>query len=203
MMYAKDENDPTASVEFTGLKSGMFFLIGGSSTQPVSLVKYVSMTETTDPVDSSIKVKMYDADLIAVAGGSTLTTFTVGYITRTFFNNVDGRDAVIRFKVKEGSVYYLAKSKTIYFGLVSYVEANGFTDMGDTQRTISGFNYTKERDGITYCENWFTTDEIHAIDSSIFAEGWWCGLSSDSEEYTTGIKLWMEAAKYYAYTPVI
>lgn len=203
MIYTKDESDPTASVEFTGLKSGMFFLLGGSSTQPVSLVKYVSMTETTDPGDSSIKVKMYDVDLIAVAGGSTLTTFTVGYTTRTFLNNVDGRDAVIRFKVKEGSVYYLAKSKTIFFGLVSYVEASGFTDMGDTQRTINGFNYTKARDGITYLENWFTTDEIHAIDSSIFAEGWWCGLSSESEEYTTGIKLWMEAAKYYSWTPAI
>lgn len=203
MLYSKDESDASASVEFTGLKPGMFFLLGGSSAKPVSLVKYVSMTETTDPGDSSIKAKMYDVDLIAVAGGSTNTWFTVGYISRTFVNNTDGRDAVIRFKIKEGSVYYLAKAKTIYFGLVSYVEANGFTDMGDMQRTINGFNYTKARDGITYHENWFTTDEIHAIDPSIFAEGWWCGLSFESEEYTTGIKLWMEAATYYAWTPVI
>ncbi len=157
-----------------------------------------SSTETEDAI-------VYDVEFLATAGGMTSTRFRLGASMRGYLGDANyaamAKNAVVRFEMMEGSVYYLdnlandTSTEGIIFGMVSKVHANAFTDMNEKFSTISedkaGNKTTINKlfqldetgnENFTYkYDVWFTQDMFD--DESIFEDGWWNGITKSDKEY--------------------
>ena len=100
------------------------------------------------------------------------------------------KEAVVRFEIMEGSVYYLNATsgsnncfrEGIVFGVISKVHKNAFTDMADfLSDATSGVNkiYTTTTD--TYDDTWLSSSDF--FNTTIFEDGWWEGMDVTSDEY--------------------
>ena len=124
---------------------------------------------------------------------------------------IDTVKNVTRYEIMTGSMYYLnvdrkdSAKKPLVFGLVKKIHTNGFTDCDNeyfftlNERTktntdgstetyqVSNFcfhrgQYTSETLNVE--DYWTTEEQVKTMDSEIFEEGWWCGItSSDTENY--------------------
>ena len=183
---------------------GIFKLVKKSTEKMKSSA---SSTETED-------VLVYDVQFLAVAGGMKTTRFRVGCSLRGYLGDsnyaIMAKNAVVRFEMMEGSVYYLdnlandSSSEGIIWGMVSKVHKNAFTDMNekfskvteDTAGNKSTINKLFQLDG-TGNENfnykydvWVSADMFS--DTTIFEDGWWNGVMKSDADYETK----MEFVKY-------
>ena len=142
------------------------------------------------------------------------TRFRVGCSLRGYLGDsnyaIMAKNAVVRFEMMEGSVYYLdnlansSSSEGIIWGMVSKVHKNAFTDMNekfskvteDTAGNKSTINKLFQLDG-TGNENfnykydvWVSADMFS--DTTIFEDGWWNGVMKSDADYETK----MEFVKY-------
>ena len=183
---------------------GIFKLVKKSTEKMKSSA---SSTETED-------VLVYDVQFLAVAGGMKTTRFRVGCSMRGYLGDsnyaIMAKNAVVRFEMMEGSVYYLdnlansSSTEGIIWGMVSKVHKNAFTDMNEkfskvtedtagNKRTINklfqldgtgneSFNYKYDV--------WVSADMFS--DTTIFEDGWWNGVMKSDADYETK----MEFVKY-------
>lgn len=160
----------------------------------------VSSSETED-------VTVYDVEFLAVAGGMKSSRFRLGCSIRGYLGDANyaamSKNAVVRFEMMEGSVYYLdnlandTSTEGIIFGIVSKVHANAFTDMNEKFSNIiedSAGNKTtinklfqldetgNENFNYKY-DVWLTKDMFD--DTNIFEDGWWNGITKSDEDYET------------------
>ena len=100
------------------------------------------------------------------------------------------KEAVVRYEIMEGSVYYLNAtnknsncfSEGIIFGIVSKVHKNAFTDMADFLKdTTNGVNkiYTNIQEN--YNDTWLSKSDF--FNTAVFEDGWWEGMDITSAEY--------------------
>ena len=164
------------------IEPGDYFFISGADDFAginIALVKYVGSSKTTtgtneNPDEKTVEVTVHDVELIAIAGGSDISWLSLGYSSRGAQSGTDAK-YVCRFKINEGSIYYLDNVTTIDFGFVSEVEKNAFTDMNEDNIKIVVHAGAREN---TAYDEYMDLSDIQSIDSSIFAEGWWGGDSS-------------------------
>ena len=187
------------------------------------IIQYVSHAveyQKALPSDSeaTVPVTVYEAKFLAVAGGMErgFGAFAIGVSSRK--NSFLGApDAVIRYEMMEGSVYYLSGHKSITFGLVSKVHKNAFTDMdakydtvttsanGSKKGKIKVYRVAVENpDAYTNNDSWLLLEDIQAVASpeydfeaegAIFEDGWWEGITVDDAEYASKMEF-MAVARY-------
>ena len=152
---------------------------GGSGN--IMIIRYTGQTESGSPIDTdgSVQYKIFDVELVAIAAGyNDAQMFSMFGVEIGYSNtSASGVDWVIRYRVLEGSVYYIDNSWTqgIIFGIVSYVEENAFTDCD--LNSIS-FRY-HEKTGDT----WIDDELLKTNSNTIFEEGWFNGIHSTDDEY--------------------
>ena len=152
---------------------------GGSGN--IMIIRYTGQTESGSPIDTdgSVQYKIFDVELVAIAAGyNDAQMFSMFGVEIGYSNtSASGVDWVIRYRVLEGSVYYIDNSWTqgIIFGIVSYVEENAFTDCD--LNSIS-FRY-HEKTGDT----WIDDKLLKTNSNIIFEEGWFNGIHSTDDEY--------------------
>ena len=145
-------------------------------------VAIVPVDTDIDPEDTD-SYKIYDFDFVALAaqGYSNKTTShqtpTVEF-GRSFIGENVAVDWVARYKILEGSVYYLDESWSggIIFGIVSSVEENAFTDCD-----LSEVNFHWHEDD---ADCWFDSEDLITNSAEIFADGWFNGIHSADDGYT-------------------
>ena len=180
------------SILYEGIKEGMFFIFDNR------LVRFVS-TETVsikDPITGgTTQVKVYDVQLIAVAGGekgiNTSNPYVFGYSERNASVSFAGaKDCVVRYEIMTGSVYYLNNYRRFVFGIISKVHENAFTDTNSVIMTGSSSRIYYSVDTASVYDSWVTLEQLQNLDSEIFEEGWWNGITSSDEEYESTFKTW-------------
>ena len=175
-------------VNTTGTVINEDLIVGGyyyqsyqSGSGNIMILRYTGQTESGSPIDTdgSKQYKIFDVELVAVAAGYNDAQMYSMFGVEIGYSNTSasGVDWVIRYRVLEGSVYYIDNSWTqgIIFGIVSYVEENAFTDCD--LNSIS-FRY-HEKAGDT----WIDDELLKTNSNTIFAEGWFNGIHSTDDEY--------------------
>lgn len=173
---------------YSGLTAGDYYYddyMQGSGF--IAILKYTGQTESgspknTDGTDVTDSYKIYDFDFVALAaqGYSNKTTPhqtpTVEF-GRSFIGYGSPVDWVARYKILEGSVYYLDESWSggIIFGIVSSVEENAFTDCD-----LSAVNFHWHEDD---ADCWFDSEDLTMNSAEIFADGWFNGIHSADDGY--------------------
>ena len=187
-------------IDISTVEIGTFGFIRNGQGDYIGLFKYTGTdtTEKTQGTNSTetVQVTVYDVQLIAVAGGATTSTrLALGHSYRDYYYEMAAyksflKEAVVRFEIMEGSVYYLNATsgsnncfrEGIVFGVISKVHKNAFTDMADfLSDATSGVNkiYTNTTD--TYDDTWLSSSDF--FDTTIFEDGWWEGMDVTSDEY--------------------
>ena len=187
-------------IDVSTIEIGTFGFIRNGQKDYIGLFKYTGtdIAEKTQGTNSTetVDVTIYDVQLIAVAGGATTSTrLALGHSYRDYYYEMPMyksflKEAVVRFEIMEGSVYYLNATsgsnncfrEGIVFGVISKVHKNAFTDMaGFLSDTTSGVNkiYTNTTD--TYDDTWLSSSDF--FDTTIFEDGWWEGMDVTSDEY--------------------
>lgn len=215
----------TATTPAADLAPGKIYFNGDKDSDDgfSGLIQYVSHAveyQKALPSDSeaTVPVTVYEAKFLAVAGGMErgFGAFALGFSMRknSFFG---ASDAVIRYEMMEGSVYYLSGHKSINFGLVSKVHKNAFTDMDakyDTVTTSANGSKTgkikvyrvavENPDAYTNNDSWLLLEDIQAVASpdydfaakdAIFEDGWWEGITVDDADYAAKMEF-MAVARY-------
>ena len=187
-------------IDVSTIEIGTFGFIRNGQKDYIGLFKYTGtdIAEKTQGTNSTetVDVTIYDVQLIAVAGGATTSTrLALGHSYRDNYYEMPMyksflKEAVVRFEIMEGSVYYLNATsgsnncfrEGIVFGVISKVHKNAFTDMaGFLSDTTSGVNkiYTNTTD--TYDDTWLSSSDF--FDTKIFEDGWWESMDVTSDEY--------------------
>ena len=215
----------TATTPAANLAPGKIYFNGDKDSDDgfSGIIQYVSHAveyQKKLPSDSeaTVPVTVYEAKFLAVAGGMErgFGAFAVGVSSRknSFFG---ASDAVIRYEMMEGSVYYLAGHKSITFGLVSKVHKNAFTDMdakydkvttsanGSKTGKIKVYRVAVDNpDAYTNNDSWLLLEDIQAVASpdydfaaedAIFEDGWWEGITVDDADYAAKMEF-MAVARY-------
>lgn len=215
----------TATTPAADLAPGKIYFNGDMDSDDgfSGIIQYVSHAveyQKALPSDSeaTVPVTVYEAKFLAVAGGMErgFGAFAIGVSSRknSFFG---APDAVIRYEMMEGSVYYLAGHKSITFGLVSKVHKNAFTDMdakydtvttsanGSKKGKIKVYRVAVENpDAYTNNDSWLLLEDIQAVASpdydfaaegAIFEDGWWEGITVDDADYAAKMEF-MAVARY-------
>lgn len=173
---------------YSGLTAGDYYYdryMQGSGF--IAILKYTGQTESgspknTDGTDVTDSYKIYDFDFVALAAQgysnktSSRQTPTVEF-GRSFIGYGLPVDWVARYKILEGSVYYLDESWSggIIFGIVSSVEENAFTDCD-----LSAVNFHWHEDD---ADCWFDSEDLTTNSAEIFADGWFNGIHSADDGY--------------------
>ena len=187
-------------IDVSAIEMGTFGFIRNGQGDYIGLFKYTE-TDTAEKAQGTnstetVQVTVYDVQLIAVAGGATTSTrLALGHSYRDYYYEMAAyksflKEAVVRFEIMEGSVYYLNATsgsnncfrEGIVFGVISKVHKNAFTDMADfLSDATSGVNkiYTNTTD--TYDDTWLSSSDF--FDATIFEDGWWEGMDVTSDEY--------------------
>lgn len=189
-------------IDVSTIEIGTFGFIRNGQKDYIGLFKYTGtdIAEKTQGTNSTetVDVTIYDVQLIAVAGGATTSTrLALGHSYRDYYYEMPTykpflKEAVVRFEIMEGSVYYLNATsgsnncfrEGIVFGVISKVHKNAFTDMADfLSDATSGVNkiYTNTTD--SYDDTWLSSSDF--FNTSIFEDGWWEGMDVTSDEYKT------------------
>lgn len=170
-----------------GITEGMFIYALNGSGDNRAIVKYVGIDETKAMKNSKgedINVNVQNAQLIAIAGGAEYTSYStglsLGFSIRAFdiafgTNYPELVSNVFSFEIMEGSVYYGGESMYMYFGIVSKVHANAFTDMEDSEPDVHYYN-------LSYDEH-MNIEQIKTQDKGIFEEGWWEGKANSENTF--------------------
>lgn len=161
-------------------------------------------------------VIVYDVEYLATAGGTKNSRFRVGCSMRGYLGEEQysfmAKNAVVRFEMMEGSVYYLdnlangASTEGIIWGVVGKVHKNAFTDMStklteietDTAGNNSNMNKLFQLDGtgneyFTYkYDVWVSTETFS--DADIFEDGWWNGTMKSDSDYSSKMQ-WIDYMK--------
>lgn len=190
------------AVDFEGLKEGMFFFMYDGT----QLVKYVKTTIEQQPVAQNsaetVDVKVYDVQLVAIAGGSDENYFKIGVSarkTRGLATTI--YDAITRYEVMSGSCYYLTEYSRIYFIAVSKIHENAFTDIDMNLSSVKVYGNTTASAYYQY-DAWLDIEDIKAIgsadydfnaESAIFEDGWWQGIKSTDSNYAEQLEKFASA----------
>lgn len=189
-------------IDVSTIEIGTFGFIRNGQKDYIGLFKYTGTdiaekmqgTNSTETVD----VTIYDVQLIAVAGGATTSTrLALGHSYRDYYYEMPTykpflKEAVVRFEIMEGSVYYLNAisgsdncfREGIVFGVISKVHKNAFTDMaGFLSDTTNSVNKIYTNTTETYDDTWLSSSDF--FNTSIFEDGWWEGMDVTSDEYKT------------------
>ena len=161
------------------------YMMSGS-TDYIAILKYTGQTTGKKLNDDgtvnedSAEYQVYDFDYVAVAAGYARANgmrYNVEF-GRSFveYSSTITADWVLRYKVLEGSVYYIDESwGEIIFGIVSEVEENALTDIADEVK----INY-HDKSG----DCWISGDTLKQCDPEVFADGWFNGVKkADTEAY--------------------
>ena len=171
---------------YSGLTAGDYYYdryMQGSGF--IAILKYTGQTESgspknTDGTDVTDSYKIYDFEFVALAAGYSSAqrrqTSPVEF-GRSFIGYGLTVDWVARYKILEGSVYYLDESWSggIIFGIVSSVEENAFTDCD-----LSAVNFHWHEDD---ADCWFDSEDLTTNSAEIFADGWFNGIHSADDGY--------------------
>ena len=172
---------------YSGLTAGDYYYddyMQGSGF--IAILKYTGQTESGSPknidgTDVTDSYKIYDFDFVALAAqgyssAQKQQTPTVEF-GRSFIGYGLPVDWVARYKILEGSVYYLDESWSggIIFGIVSSVEENAFTDCD-----LSAVNFHWHEDD---ADCWFDSEDLITNSAEIFADGWFNGIHSADDGY--------------------
>ena len=178
-------NDYTGNL-YSGLTAGDYYYdryMQGSGF--IAILKYTGQTESgspknTDGTDVTDSYKIYDFEFVALAAGyssaQTRQTSPVEF-GRSFIGYGSTVDWVARYKILEGSVYYLDESwgGGVVFGIVSSVEENAFTDCD-----LSAVNFHWHEDD---ADCWFDSEDLTTNSAEIFADGWFNGIHFADDGY--------------------
>ena len=189
-------------IDVSTIEIGTFGFIRNGQKDYIGLFKYTGtdIAEKTQGTNSAetIDVTIYDVQLIAVAGGATTSTrLALGHSYRDYYYEMPTykpflKEAVVRFEIMEGSVYYLNAisgsdncfREGIVFGVISKVHKNAFTDMaGFLSDTTNSVNKIYTNTTETYDDTWLSSSDF--FNTSIFEDGWWEGMDVKSDEYKT------------------
>lgn len=189
-------------IDVSTIEIGTFGFIRNGQKDYIGLFKYTGtdIAEKTQGTNSAetIDVTIYDVQLIAVAGGATTSTrLALGHSYRDNYYDMPTykpflKEAVVRFEIMEGSVYYLNATsgsnncfrEGIVFGVISKVHKNAFTDMADfLSDTTNSVNKIYTNTTETYDDTWLSSSDF--FNTSIFEDGWWEGMDVKSDEYKT------------------
>lgn len=172
-----------ANIPFDGLEEGMFFIYSS-----YNLVQYVStnIEKQNDPSDNSeIDISVYDVKLIAMTGAYKATNYLLGYSSRR--SSISGaKDAIVRYEIMEGSVYYLDNVTGIEFVAVSKIHRNAFTDINAKVSTVTdgkSNTYYYHGSSTTVDDTWVNPEDLTSLNPEIFEEGWWEGVMYDDPDY--------------------
>lgn len=198
------------SVPYEGLEEGMYFLLGNHliqyvstsvQTQPAGYTSYDTETKTYTYSTEMVDVNVYDVRLIATCGNESGTSSSgssgykqlgIGYSTRRSSLN-GATDAIVRYEVMEGSVYYMTNHEGFMFVAISKIHKNAFTDIAESV-FVSNSIYLYRGLSSTVVDSWLTEAQITAISSAdydfdaadaIFEDGWlegWLTTDGDYEE---------------------
>lgn len=189
-------------IDVNTIEIGTFGFIRNGQKDYIGLFKYTGtdIAEKTQGTNSAetIDVTIYDVQLIAVVGGATTSTrLALGHSYRDYYYEIPTykpflKEAVVRFEIMEGSVYYLNAisgsdncfREGIVFGVISKVHKNAFTDMaGFLSDTTNSVNKIYTNTTETYDDTWLSSSDF--FNTSIFEDGWWEGMDVKSDEYKT------------------
>ena len=189
-------------IDVSTIEIGTFGFIRNGQKDYIGLFKYTGtdIAEKTQGTNSTetVDVTIYDVQLIAVAGGATTSTrLALGHSYRDYYYEMPAykpflKEAVVRFEIMEGSVYYLNAisgsdncfREGIVFGVISKVHKNAFTDMaGFLSDTTNSVNKIYTNTTETYDDTWLSSSDF--FNTSIFEDGWWEGMDVTSDEYKT------------------
>ena len=189
-------------IDVSTIEIGTFGFIRNGQKDYIGLFKYTGtdIAEKTQGTNSTetVQVTVYDVQLIAVAGGATTSTrLALGHSYRDYYYEMAAyksflKEAVVRFEIMEGSVYYLNATsgsnncfrEGIVFGVISKVHKNAFTDMaGFLSDTTNSVNKIYTNTTETYDDTWLSSSDF--FNTSIFEDGWWEGMDVTSDEYKT------------------
>ena len=189
-------------IDVSTIEIGTFGFIRNGQKDYIGLFKYTGtdIAEKTQGTNSTetVDVTIYDVQLIAVAGGATTSTrLALGHSYRDYYYEMPTykpflKEAVVRFEIMEGSVYYLNAisgsdncfREGIVFGVISKVHKNAFTDMaGFLSDTTNSVNKIYTNTTETYDDTWLSSSDF--FNTSIFEDGWWEGMDVKSDEYKT------------------
>ena len=189
-------------IDVSTIEIGTFGFIRNGQKDYIGLFKYTGtdIAEKTQGTNSTetVDVTIYDVQLIAIAGGATISTrLALGHSYRDYYYEMPTykpflKEAVVRFEIMEGSVYYLNAisgsdncfREGIVFGVISKVHKNAFTDMaGFLSDTTNSVNKIYTNTTETYDDTWLSSSDF--FNTSIFEDGWWEGMDVTSDEYKT------------------
>ena len=189
-------------IDVSTIEIGTFGFIRNGQKDYIGLFKYTGtdIAEKTQGTNSTetVDVTIYDVQLIAVAGGATTSTrLALGHSYRDYYYEMPTyksflKEAVVRFEIMEGSVYYLNATsgdtncfrEGIVFGVISKVHKNAFTDMaGFLSDTTNSVNKIYTNTTETYDDTWLSSSDF--FNTTIFEDGWWEGMDVTSDEYKT------------------
>ena len=179
-----------AYVDIDTIDTGTFGYIKDSYGHYIAIFQYMGVDTAEKAAGAETEeVTVYDVRLIAVAGGayaeqgSTSSSYAISFGLSwrdNYYSNALYtpylKNAVVRFEIMEGSVYYLDGTSSIVLGVVSKVHENAFTDINESSAVVI---YTKTEDA--YDDTWLTKDDLN--DGTIFENGWWQGMDMSSDEY--------------------
>lgn len=171
-------------LEVGGYYIWMNVSMGNMNIPAAHLVKYTGQSvETIDSVSTTVYDFEYTALAPAGLGASTgYKILHLGYFSKPASSGAFPNNYVMRYKVMEGSVYFLdaAGITSIQFNAISGIEQNAFTDIGSTVKNFSVYNFTSD----VFDENYsfvVTQEEFKAQNASVFASGWYEGLTAASD----------------------
>lgn len=171
----------------TTLKEGGFMFAINGNGKNRGIVKYIGINEEKTMMNSSGEdtlITVRGVQLVAIAGGGDFSNASAGlalgfsyryfddfaaYINPALSNNV------YEFEVMEGSVYFGGEKMSIYFGLVSKIHKNAFTDMEDAAPGIYYYNCSYDQH--------MTIEQVQEQDTEIFEEGWFEGRSNSENAF--------------------
>ena len=197
-------------IDVSTVEIGTFGFIRNGQGDYIGLFKYTGTdtaekTQGTNSTDT-VQVTVYDVQLIAVAGGATTSTrLALGHTYRDYYYEMAAyksflKEAVVRFEIMEGSVYYLNATsgsnncfrEGIVFGVISKVHKNAFTDMADfLNDTTNSVNKIYTNTTETYDDTWLSSSDF--FDTTLFEDGWWEGMDVTSDEYKSFVAAIIES----------
>lgn len=175
-----------------GLNFGIVKFTGEYQDYTYTLTDYNTVT-AGGSAEKSVKVNGLDFDFVAYAGGFTGSQIYLGYSYRSSAQPKNKESYIIRFTVKEGSIYYLSYYKNngeiavpVIFANVKKIEKNAFTDISAKStfintnattgaKTVKGYqwfmssrmNYSAASGGALadVIDLWHTEDDVKSIAS--------------------------------------
>lgn len=147
-------------------------------TVPVGLYSFVSNVQKGE---GSEAYNEWNVKFVASAGG-----YNAGSSAEIYLGDISDEANIIRYEVMEGSYYYITEDATFYFGSVSKIHANAFTDCVTDKLSTSQIQYSTKYMGTSLTGrkkfNLLVTDENCA---SVFEEGWYAGYDATKLGDTT------------------